>query len=627
MGQIVPFNPPPGVFRNGTQYQTKGRWFDSNLVRWKDGRLRPIGGWSRSITSALTGTGRAMFAWKDNSGSKWLAVGTSTKLYVFSSLSGTPADITPTDLAAGNNDAAEGIGFGAGDFNGTTVTKTLTASDISATQSTDKFTTGGSVDFTEYFAVGDEIQASGFSNAANNKTYTDSHRVTAVSATELTLGAKNGSSAYGGSTLADESAGASITLSRARRFGNEATSSSSLVIDAASWTFDVFGQILLATSTADGRILYWDPSVSDPTSTKAAALSNAPTSNSAVLVSKERHVFAFGAGGDPRRVSFSDQENRTSWTATATNQAGGFSLNTNGEILNGKSVGSRILVWTTTSCHAIDHVGAPFVYGRTKIGDACGAISNRSMAVVGDTAFWMSHGGFFTYQGSVQPLPCTVSDYIFEDINHVQDSKIHASVNSEYFEITWWYASGSASEIDRYVTYNFQEGWWSIGKLTRTAWEDAGVFERPVAISDDNIVYQHELNASTSVRSTNSIASTESDLSDLDRNLVTGGASSDAGLCFAETGAMEIGNGENVTHVSQLITDQTSGTDGLRFKFKTRLTPNSTETESDALTIQSDGYTDCRVQGRQFSYRVESGWDQNWDLGTVRADIVGGGRR
>jgi len=627
MGKIVPFNPPPGVFRNGTQYQVKGRWFDSNLVRWKDGRLKPIGGWSRAITSGLTGIGRAMFSWRDNSGDKWLAIGTSSNLYIFTSLSGSAADITPSGFVTGNDTAEPGNGFGAGVFNGSGVVKTLTASDISATQSTDKFTTAGSVDFTEYFAVGDEIQASGFSNAANNKTYNDSHRVTAVTATELTLGAENGSSSYGGSTLADESAGASITLSRARRFGNENVSTTSLVIGASSWVFDVFGQQLIAMSTSDGKIYYWDPSVTDPTGTDAAVVSNAPTSNSAVMVSKERHVFALGAGGDPRKVQFSDQEDKNTWTPTATNQAGSFNLETQGQILAGKTVGSRILVWTTTDCHAIDHVGPPFVYGRQKIGDACGAISNRSMAVVGDQAFWMSQGGFFTYQGSVQPLPCTVSDYVFSDMNSVQNSKIYASVNSAFFEITWWYSSGSATEIDRYATFNYQEGWWSIGKLTRTAWEDAGVFDDPIAIADDNIIYSHEQAASTSSRSTNSVATTLAELSDFDRELVSGGATSDIGLCFAETGAMEVGDGENLTNITQLITDQTSGDAGLRFKFKTRFNPNSTETESSALEVASDGYTDCRILGRQFAYRVESGFDQSWEIGTIRADVSAGGRR
>ena len=44
---LLPIKIPPGFFRNATQYQAKNRWFDGNLVRFSEGRIRPIGGWQR----------------------------------------------------------------------------------------------------------------------------------------------------------------------------------------------------------------------------------------------------------------------------------------------------------------------------------------------------------------------------------------------------------------------------------------------------------------------------------------------------------------------------------------------------------------------------------------------------
>ena len=44
---LLPIQIPPGFFRNATQYQAKNRWYDGNLVRFSEGRLRPIGGWQR----------------------------------------------------------------------------------------------------------------------------------------------------------------------------------------------------------------------------------------------------------------------------------------------------------------------------------------------------------------------------------------------------------------------------------------------------------------------------------------------------------------------------------------------------------------------------------------------------
>ena len=44
---LLPIDIPPGFYKNATQYQAKNRWYDGNLVRFSEGRLRPIGGWQR----------------------------------------------------------------------------------------------------------------------------------------------------------------------------------------------------------------------------------------------------------------------------------------------------------------------------------------------------------------------------------------------------------------------------------------------------------------------------------------------------------------------------------------------------------------------------------------------------
>ena len=675
MGKLVPFQPPPGVFKNGTPYQAKGRWSDCNLVRWKDGRLQPLGGWEKVIGSTITGVGRAMITWRDSTGARWMAIGTNSNLYIFTSLSGSAKDITPeaatstTDLVAGNVDGEIGVGFGTGDFGGTATTVTVTGADITFTDPatitttttalTDATTTADTVPATTTlspegptpFAVGDEIEITGsdVNGGSNNRTYPLSHRVVSVTTnassglstmtlgppSNATVGDGGGTAVYGGSDanrLRTEAAAGNgdVTIKRTRRFGNENAATSSLVLSASSWIFDLWGENLIGMSTADGRIFEWDPTTSNATSVKAKVITGAPIDNSAILVSKQRHLFALGAGGNKRMVQWSNAESETTWTPTPTNQAGSFEIDTSGEILAAKSVGDRILVWTSTDLHAVDWVGMPYVYGRKKVGDSCGSISNRAMIAVGDQAFWMSQGGFFQYQGTVQPLKCDVQAHIFKDINRVQDSKIYASMNPEFFEVTWWYASSTSDEILKYVTYNYAEGWWSIGELCRTAFATGspGVFDNPIGIADDGKVYEHEIAVSTDKRITNQIALSNSDVSDYDRKLVTGtDATNDVGLCFAET-VMEIGNGENIANVTQLVTDTTGvGDNGLRFKFKTSYTPNGTESISQNYDLATDGYTDIREQGRQFTYRVESGWDQFWELGSIRAEISAGGRR
>ena len=86
-----------------------------------------------------------------------------------------------------------------------------------------------------------------------------------------------------------------------------------------------------------------------------------------------------------------------------------------------------------------------------------------------------------------------------------------------------------------------------------------------------NKIYEHEIDNTSGKRTTNQIATTSADVSDFDRKLVTGtDATDDVGLCFAEA-VMEIDNGENVTNITQLVTDTAGvGDNGLRFKFKTQ---------------------------------------------------------
>ena len=35
---------PPGLWRNGTRYQSKNRWYGANLVRFLNGTILPVGG-------------------------------------------------------------------------------------------------------------------------------------------------------------------------------------------------------------------------------------------------------------------------------------------------------------------------------------------------------------------------------------------------------------------------------------------------------------------------------------------------------------------------------------------------------------------------------------------------------
>lgn len=106
---------PPGIYRNGTPYQSKGRYYDCNLVRFYSGTIQPHGGWRIKSTTSVTGMGRAIISWHDNTSSSWSAIGTQSHLYAMSR-GGVLTDITPSGFTPGRADAVAEGGYGDGTY-------------------------------------------------------------------------------------------------------------------------------------------------------------------------------------------------------------------------------------------------------------------------------------------------------------------------------------------------------------------------------------------------------------------------------------------------------------------------------------------------------------------------------
>ena len=78
-------------------------------------------------------------------------------------------------------------------------------------------------------------------------------------------------------------------------------------------------------------------------------------------------------------------------------------------------------------------------------------------------------------------IPCSVQDYVFDDINKNAQQDVFCASNSNYNEVMWFYASANSDQIDRMVIYNYAENLWYIGTLARTSWSDYGVYPVPYA--------------------------------------------------------------------------------------------------------------------------------------------------
>ena len=275
----------------------------------------------------------------------------------------------------------------------------------------------------------------------------------------------------------------------------------------------------------------------------------------------------------------------------------------------------EILVWTDTALTSMRFIGPPFTFGLQQLSSNITIMSPNAAVATEDFVFWMGIDTFYVYAGQTQTLPCTVKDKVFLDFNLTQKDKVIAGVNSEFSEVTWFYPSASATDNDKYVTYNYSEKVWYFGSLSRTAWLDRGTRNFPIA-TGNSLIYNHEIGYDDD------------------------GSSMDS---FIESAAIDIGDGDKFTYLRKVIPDLTfDGSTNLAspqatFTVKARNNPGADFTNTQAGTstrTQStpvETYTeqlDLRVRGRSFALRVESNaLGSKWKLGSPRVDIRQDGRR
>ena len=612
----------PGINKEMTDLMDKGGWSDGNLVRFRKGLPEKIGGWTKAVTDSYLGTGRALTAWVDLDYTKYIGLGTTFKYYV--NAGSDYFDVTPIRATTTN-----GIVFAA--TNGST---TITATDNAHGAVVNDFVT-----ISGAASLGGLITA-----AVLNQEY----QVTAVpSADTFTFTATataNSSDTGNGGSGADAAYQINVGLDvyvpstgwGAGTWGAGTWGSASALSQTGQlrlWSHDAFGEDLIFNPRAGG-IYYWDES--GGTSSRAVAIDTlsganlAPTLGLQTIVSDiDRHVIVLGADPivgsarsgaiDPLLIAFSDQESATNWEPTATNTAGSLRLSSGSQIVGGLRSRQEILIWTDTALYSMQFIGAPFTFGINLVNENVGLISPNGMINAPDGVYWMARDGFYTYSGAVKRLVCSVLNYVLDDINNTQSFKTLAFTNREFNEVGWFYVSSSSEEIDSYVTYNYLEGAWSIGKLSRTAWMDDGVFEKPRATGKDSdgdgYLYIHEL--------------TDDD----------DGAPMDN--VFIESGDIDIEEGNQLAFIGRIIPDVkffgNTPTDGqINFVLKTRNFPGDSLTTNSTSNITSttqQAFT--RARGRQLVLRIQSDDDADtgartgfrWRLGANRIDVRTDGRR
>lgn len=520
-----------------------------------------------------------------------------------------------------------GTGWGAGQWSGTTSGALATQ----LNEALDASETAIDVDSATGIVAGDLILI-------------DNELITVGTLSSNTLGTGGGPSTRGasGTTAATHADNTLVRLA----VGNEDSSSdfvgwgnaSSLTVSGAQirlWSHDNFGEDLII-NPRDGGLFYWDKT--SGVSTRAIELSSTtlfsgersvPTVAKQVMVSdSDRHVIAFGCDGlgasltstqgngvqDPLLIRFSSQENPVDWFPTTTNTAGDIRLGGGSEFVQAVETKEQILVFTNKSLHSMRFIGPPFTFGIKELSKNITIMSPSSAVAVDDSVFWMGVDTFYMYTGQTQQIPCSVKDKVFLDFNFEERDKVHAGVNSEFSEITWFYPSASSVEIDKYITFNYLENIWYFGSLSRKAWLDRGIKNLPVA-TGGQYLYNHEVGF------------------DDDGSAMT---------AFVESAPMALGDAGRMAFLNRIIPDinfsgSTSINPSVDFTVKARTHSGSGFTQTDTDTTQRsatspvEAYTeklDLRVRGRTFALRVESTTvGTKFKLGTPQVHVVPDGRR
>ena len=622
----------PGIDKESTDYAAKGGWVDGNLIRFRKGRVEKVGGWDKLGSSYYLGIARALHSWISLGGTRFLGLGTTFKYYIEEGESFN--DITPIRTTTSAGDVT---------FSATNGSSTITVTDTAHGAVTNDFVT-----FSGASTLGGNITAEVLNQEYQISLVTslNAYEVVAKNTSGVTVTANSSDSGNGGSSVVGayqinvgldtfvNSTGWGVGTWGAGGWG----SSSAISADGQLrlWTHDNYGENLIINPRGGG-IYRWvennGVTVRAQELSQAAGANGVPTVALQVLTSEtNRHLICMGVdplvGGsrtgviDPMLVAFSDSENELDFTPTATNSAGDVRLSSGSFIVGGIKSRQEVLIWTDTSLYSMTFIGPPLTFAMNLVNEGSGLVGPKAACNAPNGVYYASKTGFYFYNGSVQKLPCSVQDYVFNDLDLGQSFKCHMGVNSEFSEVWFFYPSieDGTGEISRYVIYNYEENHWSIGSLIRYAWLDAGIEDQPFASAESSsqqCIFQHETGF------------------DAYEDAMTG--------VFIESADIDISAGDSLAFVKKLIPDMAfvieagiSTNPVMNIVLKRREFPGqSLVTDSTSQITQTTTFKSVRTRGRQIVLRFESDDDASavdqkgykWRIGSTRLDLQPSGRR
>jgi len=351
----------------------------------------------------------------------------------------------------------------------------------------------------------------------------------------------------------------------------------------------------------------------------------------------QQFVICFGANsytpGAPNStfnsmlVRWSDQGNPYQWIPQLTNQSGEYTLTNGSYIMGARATRQEILVWTDSCLYSMQYLGAPYVWGFQILMDNISVISPECMITVNNVTYWMGRDRFYQYSGRVEVLPCSLRQYIFDDINENQAYQVFAGANEAFNEVWWFYVSNSSSgtTVDKYVIYNYLDRVWYYGTMARSAWTQTGLQPYPIAADYNGRLLFHE--NGTDDQSTSATLPIDA---------------------YVQSSDFDIGDGHNFGFVWRILPDvnfngSTTNQPYVTMTVKPRENSGTPYGTADNPQVQSaqnytvlpqytiqqfTGQVYTRLRGRQMAFRIESNSvGVAWQLGSPRIDIRPDGRR
>jgi hypothetical protein len=629
----------PGFNKQSVPSALPGQWVDGDFVRFRYTAPEKIGGWEQltAASKTLPGAARAQLAFSSLAGEKYAAIGTSQGLFLY--YGNDFYDITPLDTAITGGTLTTVSGSNVVTINkgshGLAVGRYVTLSAVTVTGASD-YTPAELQQVYEILTVPDvdkfTVQASrnegGSGMTAAGAVTVNPYVI--IGPTTQTTGYGWGTSTWGASTW------------------GTARATSNVVLDPGNWSLDNFGEVLVAT-IFDGKTFTWNAGATNArtirasSSTSGFSTSANPTATRFTLVSdRDRHLFHFGTETtigdittqDPMFVRFSNQEDLNTYAPTATNTAGTFRLDTGNEIRAALQGKDYVFVITDNAAYVIQFVGPPFTFSVRQVGTNCGCIGQHAASYVNGAVYWMSNeGGFYMYDGTVKALPCLVEDFVFTvqngdlGLNFDSADVIFSASNSLYTEVNWFYPKSGSDQIDRCVTYNYQENVWTTSSLDRTTYQDQGVFNKPYATDYESTttpVFPDILGI------TNKYGASIYYAHEVGNDQVNSSGTTSINA-FIRSGDFDIDDGELFMSMRRFMPDYKFLVGNSKVTLFISDFPTDTQTSSPlgpfTITSTTDK-VDTRARGRLLSVKIENdAVGETWRYGSFRLDAQPDGRR